>query len=419
MEDIYALRPGEMQDDYLYRLGCLKEAGTIQLTWPELTSVLNSVLRQRLPAWDASSWRKRFRRLQKNPPVHDNVSEEEEEDEEETIDPEELLPFEEEPAGPFNQLAEVRRQRQLIQDIRVDQNRVMRQAARAESLQDIMRQEIRRYDPPEITVDVDPSDQRAIYALLSDVHYGIQFHNKAGSYSPQIAEERIMLYAEHICQIGFANDIGTIYVSLLGDMISGSIHQTVRLENREDLVRQIIGVSEITARFLHRLCEQFAEVYVNSVPGNHSRIDKSFEDASRGEKLDDLVFWYCKTKFEHVQNISFIDNDIDPTIGMFSIAGKNYVCVHGDFDSDLAVSAMKIQRLVRDPIDYIVAAHLHVPNIRLEHTGYIRNGSVCGSGDEYTAKKRLYSPPYQLCLIVSDHGVESLHPIRLSEEAVL
>lgn len=39
-------------------------------------------------------------------------------------------------------------------------------------------------------------------------------------------------------------------------------------------------------------------------------------------------------------------------------------------------------------IDYMLAGHMHVADARFENTGFIRNGSVCGSGDEYTVKKR-------------------------------
>ena len=427
MEDIYALRPGELQDDYLYRLGCLKEAGTIQLTWSQLAGVLNSVLRQYVSPWDESSWRKRFRKLQQDPPQHTHEPEPEIEDleeEESQLEDNDLgLNFDDVDETPtMLQLSEIRRQRQLIQDIRSEQNRVMRQAARAESLQEIMRQEIRRFEPPEhVAVTQEPSQNHAIYAMLSDIHYGIQFSNKAGSYDSDIATTRVMQYAEDICQLGFGNDIDTVYVSLMGDMISGNIHQTIRLENREDLVRQVIGASELAAAFLLRLSKSFANVYVNSVPGNHSRVDKNYEDATRGEKLDDLVTWFCKTKLERVTSVHFVENEIDSTIGMFNIFGKSYVCVHGDFDNDLAVSAMRIQRLIRQDIDYMLAGHMHVPNFRFEHTGYIRNGSVCGSGDEYTVKKRLYSPPYQVCMIISENGVDSIHPIRLdkNEEGAL
>ena len=96
--------------------------------------------------------------------------------------------------------------------------------------------------------------------------------------------------------------------------------------------------------------------------------------------------------------------------------GKSYVSVHGDLDADLRASATRIQTILNQHVDYILAAHMHVSDFRLEHVGYIHNGSVCGSGDNYTASKRLYGPPMQMCMIVSENGVDSLHPIRLDNQ---
>lgn len=409
ISDIYELRPGEIQDEYLYRLGCLKEAGTIQSTWPELSSIFNSVLRPHLPPWDDSSWRKRFRRLQQNPPVHRELD-----PDELPYDPPEQLP-ELKDGGIKAYLAEAQRERALIQDIRTDQNRVMRRAARAVNVAEIFREEIKRFDPPKRKAAPEEAPtQRALYALLSDVHYGIAFMSRAGTYDPSVASSRVLHYAQKLINIGFSENINTIYVSLLGDMMSGIIHQTIRLENRENIVRQVVGASELVSEFLRMLAESFRHVYVNSVPGNHSRVDPSFSDALRGEKLDNLIPWYCATKLEHFSNVVFVENALDNTIGLFDIFGNTYVSVHGDMDPDLKASAQRIEYLLGRHVDTIVAGHTHIFDARMEHTNYIHNGSVCGSGDEYTMKKRLYGPPVQVCMVVSSSGVESVLPIPLS-----
>ena len=222
-----------------------------------------------------------------------------------------------------------------------------------------------------------------------------------------------MKYANTIVKIGKTNGAEECYVSLMGDLISGVIHTTIRVENRENLIEQIVGVSELISMFLKRLAGHFKHVYVNSVDGNHSRVETSAGDALRAEKLDALIPWYCKTKLQNLDNVYFCDNDVDSSIGDFSIFGKTYVCVHGDMDADLKTSATRIETILGSKIDYILAGHMHVADMRIENTGFIRNGSVCGSGDEYTIKKRLFGPPVQVCMIVSEAGVESVHPVKL------
>lgn len=104
---------------------------------------------------------------------------------------------------------------------------------------------------------------------------------------------------------------------------------------------------------------------------------------------------------------------LDSSIGSFTIYDKEYVCVHGDMDGDLKASVQRIEPLLGKKIDYMLAGHMHVADCRIENTGYIRNGSVCGSGDEYTVKKRLFGPPVQVCMIVSPSGVDAIHPVKL------
>lgn len=82
-------------------------------------------------------------------------------------------------------------------------------------------------------------------------------------------------------------------------------------------------------------------------------------------------------------------------------------------DNDLKASAQRIEQMAGQKIDYLLAGHMHVADTRIENIGFIRNGSVCGSGDEYTVKKRLFSPPVQVCMVVSAKGVEAIHPVKL------
>lgn len=53
-----------------------------------------------------------------------------------------------------------------------------------------------------------------------------------------------MHYADAIIRIGKDSGAKDCYVSLMGDLISGVIHTTIRIENRENLIEQVTGVSE-------------------------------------------------------------------------------------------------------------------------------------------------------------------------------
>ena len=304
-----------------------------------------------------------------------------------------------------------------VRDERSALNRKIRNDARNDVLMNLFREEIKKYPAASVPKKHKPATnsekEKAICAMLSDIHFGIAYNSSAGKYNSKIARERVMRYAEEIVDIGELHGIDRCYVSLLGDLISGNIHSVIRVENRENVVQQVVGVAELVASFLYDLSIEFAELHVNAVSGNHSRLDLNADDGLRGDKLDELIPWYCKTKLVNCKNIVWHDNEIDVTIADFDIFGINYVSVHGDYDNNLQKSAMAIERMTHKPIDYILAGHMHVPELRLETIGFVRNGSICGSGDEYTMKKRLFGYPYQVCLIVDDTGIRDYIPVAL------
>lgn len=386
----------EPLEDYLWRLGSLKERGFCTLTWPQLTEILNEEAGEDTH-YTESYWRKRYRQMTLDKQTKEAL------ETQKTV---------KKNASIVGLLASMERQRVRTRDERTAYSKFLREQARREDMFDLLQDSIERLEPVP-PVAVQRSRSRAVYAMLSDVHYGISFTAYENCYDSEIAKQRVMTYAAEIIRIGQEQNASTCYVSLMGDMISGNIHSSIRVENRENIIQQVTGVSELVASFLYELAKNFDSVIVNSVDGNHSRVEKSLEDAMREERLDSLIPWYCKTRLENCRNVSFEENTIDPTIASFEIFSKFYVAVHGDMDGDLKQSVQRIERKSGNVVDYILAGHMHVAEARFEDVGYIRNGCVCGSGDEYTAKKRLSGPAVQVCLVVDHTGVCAFYPVHL------
>ena len=395
MQEIVLSRlDNESLEQCLWRLGSMKKAGKTEITWNHITDFLNEEFDL---LHGESAYRKKFKRLAKAAAVRE---------------------LEAIYAGDYaettkHQLRELEKQR-----IRVNEERTaFRHELRSEAQKDAVLEEIKacitRVKPIETPEIKNANGSKALYAMLSDVHFGLTFNSYYNKYNPEIAISRVMAYASTLCQLGEENAIDTIYVSILGDMVSGIIHQSIRIANRGNMIEQIVGVSELISTFIAYLADRFANVIVTDVAGNHSRIEMNAETALRGERLDALIPWYCRAKLENVQNVAFLDNEFDPTISVLTIFGKTYVGVHGDFDPDLKTSALRISQLIGKKIDYFLAAHMHVPEMRMEDVMYIRNGAVVSGGDEYTSKKRLFGPAAQVCMLISNKGVEAIYPIRL------
>lgn len=380
------------ENQFLFEIGTAKQRNEFQGTWDDVASIMNKEYRTPENSQTESTWRKRFKHIEHEIQEKDFATDD----------------------GMTEYFREVAKEKVAARDQRISYARLIRSQARQDMILDLFAEKIDRFEPKPFVLDATrETTPKAVYVMYSDVHYGLTFDSFGGKYNSEIAWERTKKYANEIIETAKKEGAQTCFVSIMGDMVSGVIHPTIRVENKENLIEQVVGVSELTANFLYSLSQNFANVYVNSVDGNHSRIDGNLENVLRGEKLDSLVPWYCKAKLEKQNNVHFVENEIDSTVGSFEIGNKLYVAVHGDYEKDLKTSVVNIEKAVGKHIDYILAGHLHVPDIRVEDTTYIRNGSVCGSGDDYTMKKRLFSPPSQVFMIVTQDGVESIRVVNL------
>jgi len=395
MQEILLSRlDGETLEQCLWRLGSIKKSGKSEITWNHITDFLNDEFDL---MHGESAYRKRYKRLARAAATKELES----------------MYEGDYAATTKHTLREIEKQRMRIQEEKTAIRKDLRTQAQTDALIQELTEAIRQYEPVEFITRESKSSPRALYAMLSDIHFGLTFSSFYNQYSPEIAQRRVMAYAQRLCEIGEIHGVNTICVALLGDLISGNIHLPIRLENRGNAISQVVGVSELIAAFLHHLAKHFSEVIVTDVSGNHSRMEQNPDNAMRAERLDALIPWYCKAKLEKVENVKFSQNDIDPTISALEIYGKTYVAVHGDFDPDLKTSALRISQLIGRKIDYFLAGHMHVADMRMEDVGFIRNGAVVTGGDEYTSKKRLFGPAVQVALLLSDQGVEAVYPVRL------
>lgn len=385
----------ETLEEYLWKIGSEKESNISILTWDEIAEILNQAYDY---SYDESVYRKKYKKLKKLTAATDisNVDE--------TLSYSEVLK---------KNTYELEKRRILLKEQQNAQKRQIRTEAYLDDFWETLRKEIQKL-PSIKTPECEKETDKEMIAMLSDIHYGLSFKALYHGYNVEIAEQRVMLYAERLCEIARKEGCSTIHVLLMGDLISGIIHQTIRLENRKNIIEQIVGVSNLITSFLLTLSKTFSKVTVSNVVGNHSRVDFDANNALREERLDALIPWFCEAKLSNIKHIIFEDSALDTTVGIKQIMGKTYAFVHGDFDPNLKTSAVKISNLTHRQIDYILAGHMHIADMRIEDIGYIRNGSVVTGGDDYTAKKRLFGPAVQVCLLVSKTGVEAVYPVKLS-----
>lgn len=253
-----------------------------------------------------------------------------------------------------------------------------------------------------------------LLVVLSDLHLGQCFSSVWGKYNSNIAKSRLNQYLNEVIRIGKLHNTSKVHVALLGDLISGNIHKTIQISNKENVIEQIKLASEYISSFCYELTKEFEHVYLYEINGNHGRIDKK-DDAVKDERLDALIGWSVCNMLSHIKNFhSMLHRKFDTTIGEACIRNKNYLLVHGDYDDMTKQGISNLSMMLGWIPQYVVMGHKHTPAMGdFSGVRVYQSGSLSGSGDDYTIQKRLSGKPSQLVLVCNDNGVECSYNVDL------
>ena len=261
--------------------------------------------------------------------------------------------------------------------------------------------------------NVNISSDNDILIILSDFHIGQCFKSIWGEYNSDIARKRLNQLLNEVIGIQKLHNSERCYISLQGDMLSGNIHKTIQVTNRENVIDQIKITSELISSFCYELTKYFSNVFMSSVSGNHSRIDRK-DEAIHDERLDDVITWGVELSLKHIDNFHVLHRKLDNGISDLDIRGKTYIAIHGDFDGYNKNGVSNLCMYLGFIPYAITYGHLH--SCAVDETNgvkMIRGGSLAGSGDDYTIEKRLSGKPSQMVCVCNDKGVVCYYPIEL------
>ena len=309
----------------------------------------------------------------------------------------------------------LQKERQKFYDQRNAYNKVIREQARQEELGEILMDAIRSGDLPElqyVRTEIMPSDNDLLVSL-SDIHYGADVHNYWNTYNSDICRDMMCRYLDRVLSIAELHGSENCIVWANGDEISGNIHQSIAVSNKENVIEQIKGVSELIAEFIAELSPHFNEVRFVSVAGNHSRLDPNKDRALIGERLDDLVEWYLAARLQNFKNVIIGGGEkIDHTIYLLDVRGKTYGGVHGDFDGS-AGRIQDLQTMARRPVYAVLAGHLHhCKTDNVQGVRVVMAGSFLGM-DDYCIQKRIYGEAEQMVCVCDENGIRCSYNIPL------
>lgn len=314
-----------------------------------------------------------------------------------------------------SKLLELRKERQKFFDYRNAFNKVVRERSRQEELNEILVNAIANSNLPQLEyepVDIAPSSNDLLVSL-NDIHFGAAHDNYWNVYNSDVCREMMSRYLSKIIQIGKTHQSENCIIWENGDAISGEIHRSIQVTNKENVIEQIIGVSEMIAEFIAELSKHFKTVKFVSVAGNHSRIEPNKENALTGERLDDLIEWWLKARLQNFQNVKIgAGVKIDPTMYLINIRGLNYLGVHGDFDTGTS-KVQSLQAMIDRPLYAVLSGHLHHNKVdSVQGIKTIMAGSFLGV-DQYCVEKRIYGRAEQMVCVCDNSGVICYYDIPL------
>lgn len=312
-----------------------------------------------------------------------------------------------------DEIIRLKKERQKLSDARVEYNRQIRQEARKESYSEMIKRIIcENVEPTDLKVQYHTFNSNTdLLVHLTDIHTGIEINNWNNIFNQDILKERIEKFTSEILKIRDLHKSENCYL-VIGEILSGIIHNNLRLQNNMDLMTQFKYVSELISAMLIKIANHFDHIYVYVTPGNHSRISPKKEDSLDGENMDVLLPFYLKAKLQNINNIDICENNIDPEIAMFNIRGNNVFASHGHKDNPAGVVQNFTMMFGIKP-DIVLLGHRHLNGLTTVYNAKVIESGCCSGTDQYAMSIRKTNRPEQTISVVGQDGLVCLYDIQL------
>lgn len=312
-----------------------------------------------------------------------------------------------------DEIIRLKKERQKLSDARVEYNRQIRQEARKESYSEMVKRIIcENVEPIDLKVQYHTFNSNTdLLVHLTDIHTGIEINTWNNTFNQNILKERIEKFTSEILKIRDLHKSENCYL-VIGEILSGIIHNNLRLQNNMDLMEQFKYVSELISAMLIRIANHFNNIYVYVTPGNHSRISPKKEDALDGENMDVLLPFYLKARLQNIKNIDICENNIDSEIAMFNIRGNNIFASHGHKDAPASVVQNFTMMFGIKP-DIVLLGHRHLNGLTTVYNAKVIESGCCSGTDQYAMSIRKTNRPEQTISVVGQDGLVCLYDIQL------
>lgn len=389
MNDINYRPNEENEEQYIFRICSMKDSAG--MTWKEVANIINEALGNN---YTESAYRKKYQMF------HNGLKACEKQV---FSDDEYLKKIQQEKD-------EVYKATKQLQDQRREYNKLLTKDARSEHLTEELIKAANN-----LSVEKMLKDNCEVYytayddalLCLADWHFGMVTDNIWNVYNTQICVDRVNVLYRKAKEYLRLHDVDKLHILVLGDLISGGIHSSVRVASEENTCEQLMHVSELLAELINELSHHVNEVHVYSTYGNHARTIQKKEDSIHSDNMERIIPWWLSWRLKGNKKVVVEDNGFYEFIYL-QIKGHGIVGVHGDLENfkrlGIDMHTLFNKQCGLD-VEYVFSGDKHhsesIDNYGIEN---VLVSSLCGT-DNYANNKRLYSKAGQtLCIFNEDDG---------------
>ncbi len=172
--------------------------------------------------------------------------------------------------------------------------------------------------------------------IWSDWHCGevVSGHetNHQNEFDTRIFERRVRRLVEkiiHLCRHHGPGNYPGIVINLLGDFVSGALHEELLKTDEETVIQSVLRVRDTLVWALGAMADEFGKIYLPCAAGNHGRnTHRSQYKKTYAENFDWLI---CQLVARHFENDKRLTFDIPEANEVhYKVFGLRFLAMHGD-----------------------------------------------------------------------------------------
>ena len=306
---------------------------------------------------------------------------------------------------------ELQKQQIRMRDKKRELNALIRRQARLENLEDYFKEVTENFEGVSLPISKsNANDKKEAAIIISDWHVGMKFEGRFNTFNYEVAEQRIAKVKDKTLDTVRKENIDTLHIANLGDMISGGIHVSTRVQAEEDVIQQVIRASEYLKQFVKTFLDEGIQVKYYNIIGNHGRYQSNkSEVAGIEENFEKLILTILDTAFSNYDNYN--STGCRDGIIETEISGQKIILAHGDYDKSTN-AALRLPQLFSYVPNYIITGHIHHSTSKdFGVTEHIVNPSLIGA-DDYATGGRFGGKQGQKLILFNESDIESITTIK-------